>query len=692
MKKALLLTSLLLGYILSGLANGILFQTDSGSTHYLPVLKTEVSVVVNQQVATVTATQHFKNDTGFDSSFVYGFPLPEGASATNLRWNIGPTWYTSGFNGSPQDSSLVFEGGQTDWDLAQYLGANPIWAPIEPGLMADSVMIVSITYVQLLPYSLNRVSFHYPNDYGSLIPYTIPSQTFEFQLYSQRSITDLVMTSHLPDSLSVDSGMAYLALEQIQQTVDTDYELSYGLSPDELGIFSYSTWLGGGLNPCDSLGEGFFALIVEPESGDSLEVINKDFVLVLDRSGSMSGQKIVQAVDASKFIIDNLNLGDRFNIVDFSSTASAFAPQLLDFTPSNRLSAINYLDGLTASGGTNFGDALSLGLPFLGVSDSSRAQIVMFLTDGQGNPSGQNLFNLVSSLRNQYAPNLNFFSIGIGQNTNEVDLTQVANQNNGFPIFLNATSDLNQALSNFYLTIQNPVLLNPQIEFLPAVVEEVFPTDLPNLYAGQQLILLGRYVVPDSVQVDLSGTLNGQNTSYQYDIELTDSLIYDHLFLYKLWAKSKIDQLYQDYFQAQGNDTLQQSIEDEITQIGTCYGIVSPFTSFSGGTGGGGNGGGVSTALEEEEVKETIPFRVFPNPFSDQIRIEWQDPSFVWPEEISISIYDFHGSLVAEEVWRPHEAFNWDGTDLYQEELAAGIYFLQLRWADQSYEIKLIKR
>ncbi|NJM17060.1 MAG: VWA domain-containing protein [Bacteroidales bacterium] len=113
----------------------------------------------------------------------------------------------------------------------------------------------------------------------------------------------------------------------------------------------------------DGLGRGFFTFIVEPDPSESVDVINKVFTLIIDRSGSMLGDKMEQAKGASKFIAENLNPGDMFNIVSFSSNVTSFKPAHVEFTAGHLTEAIEYINSLTAEGSTNISGAFDVAIP-----------------------------------------------------------------------------------------------------------------------------------------------------------------------------------------------------------------------------------------------------------------------------------------------------------------------------------------
>ncbi|MCB0853270.1 MAG: VWA domain-containing protein, partial [Bacteroidetes bacterium] len=461
------------------------------------------------------------------------FPLHEEASAIKLRWLLDGIWYTASFSAQPQDTTLPGNGPSNE--LLNYLGNNPFYFDLETLIPRHSVFAIELTYVELLPYQLSRVDYFYPNDYSLIQSLPVLSQEFNLSIQSQRKIETLDMTSHPGATIMNNDYDATLTWELLNQPANQDIEIYYKLDPDQLGLFGFSTYYGNIQNPCDSAGNGFFGFIVEPDAGDSSNTIPKIFTLIIDRSGSMSGNKISQASDAASYIVDHLNVGDKFNIVDFSSQATSFQPDHVDYTPNNRLNALNYISNIGASGGTSISNAFSVAVPQFANEDSNAAKIVIFFTDGLDGPT-QNIINHVNQLTAQYQPDLNIFTLGIGASVNRDLLTQLATQHYGLAEFLD-NQDLALTISNFYLTIQNPVLTNISLAFSASTVSEVFPVQLPNLYKGRQLMVVGRYQQPDSGQVTLSGTNQINAQQYAYPLVLTDSFIEGNKFLVKLWAK-----------------------------------------------------------------------------------------------------------------------------------------------------------
>jgi Ca-activated chloride channel homolog len=673
MKTLAQLTLLVVLVSLTSYANGVAIL-DAHNAVYLRMDSTIVNVSVEGQISVTTTTQYFTNTHPTDT-VKYGFPLPEQASAIQLRWRVDGQWRTASVAGNSQDTTLPGPGTPHP-NLVSYLGRTPLYFGIPQLVRADSTLAVELTYVELLPYAFGNVSYTYPSDYHLIQTGSIEFQKLWFQLTSPRTIDSIRVLSNHPVEQLVNTGNnASIVIRLFEAAAAQNYAIRYSLSATQLGLFAYTTSLPDTLVP-DSLGRGFMTFIAEPDPTSTTGTIAKVFTLIVDRSGSMSGTKIIQARDAASFIVQNLNPGDKFNIVDFSTTVSSFRPQHIEYTPSRRDSALAYISTFIASGNTNISGAFDVAVPQFNAASESTANIVIFLTDGQptvGIINTQLLVSHVDSLINATETDVFLFSFGIGTDANQQLLTLMSSHNGGLAEFL-GNDELYSRITSFYLTIRNPVLLNSHISFVPPIVSQVYPDSLPNLYKGKQMIVAGRYQQAAPVQITLGGTAFGHPVTYSYNVQLTDSSISRYQFLPKIWAKRKIESLLVRYYALNPNSPEALALRNQIITISRAYGVISPFTSFTGG----------ETGVEEEAAGDhsrPVEFELlgnFPNPFnpSTTIRIRLNS-EFVGLLEIRI--YNVLGQIVREL----HVQVNgkgiynivWDGLGQDGRALSSGVYF-----------------
>ena len=579
MKKFYIISVLFLLFTSSLFSNGVGI-VDNSLPLYVQLINSSVAVYVENQISVVTTTQEFFNNIEADTSVHYAFPLPEDASATNLRWKINGIWYDAII--APTGNDTTGGGGGPDPDpfLLEYLGPTPLYFTIPQILKADSSLIVELSYVQLLPYSFGNVLFNYPNRYTLIQSEPLMEQGLDFVLVSERTIDSIRCPSHPSAFITNNGDTAGVLINLTQAIADSNYNIIYSLNLNELGLFSFSTFLDDSASIADTISGGYFVFIVEPEP--SAEVINKVFTLIVDRSGSMSGTKIIQAKSAAQFIVQHLNQGDKFNIVDFASDVASFSPTHVNYTPENETAAIAYISGFVASGSTNISGAFDTALPQFGTSNDSTANIIIFLTDGlptTGITNTQELLDFIENLVNQLEATIMINAFGIGNNVNVQLLSLLAANNNGLAEFL-GDDELESRITEFYLKIRNPVLLNTQMSFTPNVLYDIYPDPMPNLYIGQQMLAAGRYDEAPPVSLTFSGTRFGQPVEYNYDLNLVDTSIINYQFIPKVWAKKKIENLLVIYYSLDPNSSQAIEIKNQIIWLSIKYGVLSPFTTF----------------------------------------------------------------------------------------------------------------
>ena len=644
MKKLVLMVLTLAFTTSTALANGACV-VDAADNVNLTLVSSRVEVQVESQIATVMSRQVFRNDLSADTTVMYAFPLPEGAASTALRWIISGKIDTATISATPQDTTLPGPSGELHPNLEEFLGETPLYFTIEDKIKKDSLVTVELEYVQLLPYELGNVEFSYPNDYSRIQLDTLASQELAFNLASPRTIEAAFLTGgHAPDSISAGDNTTYLGVSLYGVAATADYNVRYRLSSTELGLYSYSTYLPDSTLP-DHHG-GFLLFIAEPDPSQSADAIDKVFTLIIDRSGSMMGDKIVQARNAASFIMHNLNEGDKFNIVDYASEASVFRTLHVDYTSETRDQALDYISTLAASGGTNIGEAFSVAIPQFTNAPDSTANVIIFFTDGQptvGTRDVAGLTTLVSNLITTSEKDIYVYTFGVGTDVNTQLLTQLAANNHGIASFL-GSDELEVKISEFYSAIRNPVMLGTTLSFDPPLVEQTYPTELPNLYRGQQMIMTGRYQEPGDVTITIAGETYGQELSQDYEISLADSAAEGNEFLTKIWAKQKIEALLVEYYLQTPGMPQADIIRQTIVDISIGYGVISPFTSFVEP-----QDPGVGIEDENDELADhATPLELlgnFPNPFNPVTTIRFRVGTEMH-ENVLVKVYNALGQLV----------------------------------------------
>jgi Ca-activated chloride channel homolog len=212
-------------------ANGV-GVLDAHNAVYLRLDSTIVGVVVESQISTTTTTQYFTNTHATDT-VKYGFPLPEQASAIQLRWRVHGQWFTASVAGAAQDTTLP-GGGSPAANLLTYLGRTPLFFSIPQTIQADSTLAVELTYVELLPYAFGNVEYVYPSDYHLIQSGVIRTQQLDFHLTSPRTIDSIrVVSSHTVEELPNSGNTATVRITLLEAQANQDYAIRYSLNTNQ---------------------------------------------------------------------------------------------------------------------------------------------------------------------------------------------------------------------------------------------------------------------------------------------------------------------------------------------------------------------------------------------------------------------------------------------------------------------------
>jgi Ca-activated chloride channel homolog len=349
----------------------------------------------------------------------------------------------------------------------------------------------------------------------------------------------------------------------------TDFALYYSLG--ETQAFHLLTYR----NPDDSGDpDGFFLVLLAPSISTVDQVIPKDLILVLDRSGSMDGEKFQQAQQAARYILNNLNPGDRFDIISFSTGIQMYASRLR--SESEAPEARSWLDSLRAEGSTDINRAL---LEAAAMIDKERSTYLIFLTDGLPTEGVTDSQVILSNFANNAPDNLRLFTFGVGYDVDTILLDTLSQDHHGRSTYVQPGMNLDEILSAFYSGISTPVLTNLKLNFGDISIYDLYPDPMPDLFTGSQVILLGRYKDGGKADIQLFGEVNGKEHTYSFSSQVFDKQSAADSIqasIPRLWATRKIGYLL-NKIRLEGAN---QEIIDQIIRLSIRYGIVTPYTSY----------------------------------------------------------------------------------------------------------------
>lgn len=526
-----------------------------------------VDVTIEDQVATTHIEQLFVNDNDWMLEGTYLFPLPEGAAVSQL---------TMWVNGNPIEAKILEkdEARQIydtivrqlrDPALLEYVGTSAIQANVFPIPPHDERRI-EIEYTQILPAENGLIHYVYPQSTSLYTNTALDTQSIRVAVSSDEEIRAIYSPSH-PVAISREGNFQAVAgYEAADVEPDKDFELYYSVSPEQIGL-NLLTYREAGQ-------DGFFLLLVAP-SVEVEEVIAKDVILVMDTSGSMEGEKMVQAKEAARYVVAHLNPSDRFNIVAFSTGVRSYAQELVPAAaPGNYETFIN---GLEALGGTNISQALLQAVTQLNdrAATGQRPSTIIFLTDGLATEGIVDTPLLLDAVKEATPGQVRIFAFGVGNDVDPVLLDSLAQNHRGTATYVRPFEAIDEEVSGFYAKVSMPVLSDISLDFDDIVVEQMYPQTLPDLFAGTQLVLVGRYREGGPATITLRGTVNGRQQVFTYPDNTFRAGGGDE-FIPRLWATRAIGHLLTE-IRLHGEDP---ELVQSIVNLSIRYGIITPYTSY----------------------------------------------------------------------------------------------------------------
>jgi Ca-activated chloride channel family protein len=308
------------------------------------------------------------------------------------------------------------------------------------------------------------------------------------------------------------------------------------------------------------------------------EIAAKDIVFVLDTSGSMADEgKMEKARAALLFGVRNLRATDRFNVINFAGEEHLMETGLISADAAGKKRGEDFVKNLKPVGGTNIHDALRAGLKQF--DSSERPKLLVFMTDGLPTVGETNVEKIIQTAKEVKIENLRLFTFGVGYDVNTQLLDKIAAENSGTAEYVEPKEDLEVKVSNFFTKVNSPVLTGIDLNFGAAQIDLLYPRKTPDLFRGTQLTIFGRYKNAGdlkNVTVRLNGKNGRETRTFDYSNLAFPLRAEDNNFLPRLWATRRVGWI-MEQIRANGE---QKELRDEIVDLGTRYGIVTPYTSY----------------------------------------------------------------------------------------------------------------
>ena len=538
----------------------------------------ELNATISDQVARVQVSQTFVNTGNRTMEVCFIFPLPYDSAIDRLTLLVDGKEF-GGKVLSKEEARRIYEGyirRNKDPALLEWMGSGMFKTSVFP-VPPKAERTVTLRYTQVCPRIGGLSQLLLPLSTAKYTSQPVEKVVIRVSIKSDAPIKNIYSPTH---ALEIKrSGDKQVTVHSIQNNIipGNDFRLMYDVGDQAVGasLVSY--------RPADDE-DGYFMLLVSPEIKSAADkAIRKNVVFVVDRSGSMSGKKIEQAKGALRFVLNNLNKGDLFNVVAYDTEITSFQPEMQRYSDAARKQALGFVEGIYAGGSTNIDGALTTALEML--RDDQDPSYIIFLTDGPPTAGQTNLNAIVANAKKHNSVRARIFNFGVGYDVNSRLLDKLARECFGQSQYVRPDEDIEENVSRLYERIGAPAMtdiaINYEIDKQAAekgpVTNRIYPKDAYDLFAGDQLVLVGRYKHAGAARVTVKGKVGGELQEFSFKGTLVkhsgDS---SHGFVARLWAIRRIGEII-DLIDLEGRN---QELIDELVALSKRHGILTPYTAF----------------------------------------------------------------------------------------------------------------
>ncbi|MBJ7431981.1 MAG: VWA domain-containing protein [Gemmataceae bacterium] len=551
-------------------ARGILIPEDKRIAPLI-LVKQIVDFKIEDQIAETMVEQVFYNHSDRPLEATYIFPVPKGASVNKFTmWVDGKE--TKGELLEADKAREIYTSivrRIQDPGLLEYMENNLLRMRVFP-VPARGNQRVSVSYTSVVPKEGDLMEFVFPLK-GEMRSNQV-AQEFSLSgtIKSQHGIANTYSPTHDINTQRKSDKEVSLSLNKAGLMGDKDFQLFYSFSDKAVGMSMLTH------RPIASE-EGYFSLMINPSmKGNKAKPMPRDFVFVMDTSGSMRGPKMDQAKKALKYCINSLGENDRFSMLNFATSISLFRDEFVPANEEFKNIGRKWIEGLDSTGGTAIRDALLAALEIRG-NDASRPFVIVFFTDGMPTIGETNPEKITRDVLAKIKPNTRIFTFGVGDDVNATMLDMLAEKTKAATTYVRPAEDIEIKSSAMVSKISNPVLVNLSLTFSPDIqVLDIYPTSLPDIFEGSQLMVFGKYKGKGGSAIKLRGDLANEKKEFVYEYNFPEKTSDSKSFVEQLWARRKVGFLL-DQIRANGE---KGELVDEVTKLAKKYGITTPYTSY----------------------------------------------------------------------------------------------------------------
>ena len=553
----------------------------------LPLKASHAEVRINGPIAQVTVTQRYRNSGTRPINARYVFPGSTRAAVHGLTMKIGERLVKAKIK-EKAEAKRIFEQAKTAGKRAALLEQQRpnVFMMDTANLMPGDDIELVLTYSELLVPEQGIYEFVYPTvvgpRYGSdpfqvaadaawfANPYAANRQdggnpaamqtSIQVSLDSPIPVQDLTSTQHKIQTDWHDAQSADISLDPAEtQAGNRDFILRFRLRDQQIlsGLLTYSQ---------DN--ENYFLAMAQPPARvQAGQIMRREYLFILDVSGSMHGFPLDTAKSLMQQLLTDLKPHESFNILFFSGGSSILSPTPLPATPANVRQALASMQNYQGGGGTELIAALESAYSMPRDADTARSIVVV--TDGYVGVERE-AYDLIG--KNLHDTNL--FAFGIGSSVNRYLIESMAKAGAGEPFVVTEQNQVSEVGNRFRRYVEAPLLSNIRLQGEGVELYDLEPAGIPLMLAERPIVVFGKYRnAGDSAGLVLSGT--AANDSYRVELPLSEAQHHNRAELLPvLWARHRLMRL-SDWA---GNKV--ESNRAAIVELALKYSLLSRYTSF----------------------------------------------------------------------------------------------------------------
>lgn len=580
-------------------------KSDNPNLDQLPLKATSADVNIAGVIADVSVVQEYANEGKNPIEAIYVFPASTRAAVYSMKMTIGERTIIA--------KIAEREQARRDYETAKQQGKSASLLEQErpnvfqmnvANIMPGDHICVELRYTELLVPENGVYEFVYPTVVGPRYsnqpavtappreqwvsnPYTHegekPMYDFKIKctLNAGMPVSDVSCTSHKTDIKFEGPSNATITLKpEEKEGGNRDFILKYRLAGDKVqsGLLLYP-----------GKDENFFLAIIQPPKQLKLsDIPPREYVFIVDVSGSMSGYPLDISKKLLRDLIGNLRPTDRFNVLLFAGASNLLSETSLPVNSANIDKAISFIDREQGGGGTELLPALKRALSLKGTEGFARSFVIA--TDGYVDVE-KGAFDLIRKNMDK----ANFFAFGIGSSVNRLIIEGMAHVGMGMPFVITKPDEAEANAARFRKYIQNPVLTHISVSYQNFDAYDVEPLSVPDVFSERPVIIFGKYHGVPSGSITVKGT-KGEGKFENSLLASTAKASQSNEALRYLWARERIRTL-SDYASVGNGDD--DEYKPAIVELGLKYNLLTSYTSFIAIDNDIRNKGGNSTAVNQ---------------------------------------------------------------------------------------------